>query len=213
MSDLAVIALPGAGPLPTMQQMVEGRKRLAIAQATETIAMCAYENPARGQSFPPTMVREVERLALGVFSDIWKTHGMASINQAPYEIQHYRTDLITTRVLVERQAQRDQAVVRLGNGCCQQPGCPLNVFHRAILQTLDTLGETKICRHCGVAPENLQTCGRCRAIEYCSVECQRLDWKRHKTACTPPNPSAYQPVLMRRSSVQPAESQKSNGEL
>ena len=28
-------------------------------------------------------------------------------------------------------------------------------------------------------------CSRCRSVSYCSVECQRTDWARHKSLCTP----------------------------
>lgn len=26
-------------------------------------------------------------------------------------------------------------------------------------------------------------CGRCRLVSYCSRECQKKDWKRHKDSC------------------------------
>jgi hypothetical protein len=146
------------------------------------------------------MSREVERRAIDVFADIWATHGMASIKQTPYHIQNYRTDLITTRLLFERQVQHDRAVVELGNGCCNQPGCPLNVFHRAILQTLEDLGRTPHCASCGSFSETLLTCGRCLATRYCSAGCQRTDWKRHKTGCTAEraaHTATYEPMRMR----------------
>lgn len=39
------------------------------------------------------------------------------------------------------------------------------------------------CRACG--KDGTQLCSRCKGITYCSVECQRSDWKRHKKAeCT-----------------------------
>jgi radical SAM protein with 4Fe4S-binding SPASM domain len=30
----------------------------------------------------------------------------------------------------------------------------------------------------------LNKCGRCRAVAYCSVACQKDDWARHKAVCT-----------------------------
>lgn len=43
-----------------------------------------------------------------------------------------------------------------------------------------------LCRHCGVA-ENSETphkrCGRCKWATYCSQECQKADWKKHKSSC------------------------------
>lgn len=32
--------------------------------------------------------------------------------------------------------------------------------------------------------KGLLKCGRCQNVRYCSVECQRSDWKEHKKACT-----------------------------
>jgi hypothetical protein len=34
----------------------------------------------------------------------------------------------------------------------------------------------------------LLTCSRCQKAKYCSRECQRVDWKKHKTQCTAPSP-------------------------
>lgn len=31
--------------------------------------------------------------------------------------------------------------------------------------------------------ENPKTCSRCHSISYCSKDCQKIDWKRHKTEC------------------------------
>ncbi|KAG5485867.1 hypothetical protein CUR178_07460 [Leishmania enriettii] len=31
----------------------------------------------------------------------------------------------------------------------------------------------------------LQRCSRCRLAKYCSLECQRADWKAHKQVCAP----------------------------
>ena len=43
------------------------------------------------------------------------------------------------------------------------------------------------CRVCGrVKGQNgaaLQKCGRCRALSYCSKQCQRADWKNHRRDC------------------------------
>ena len=34
-----------------------------------------------------------------------------------------------------------------------------------------------------------KTCSRCRTVYYCSIECQRIDWKHHKLGCVPVSPS------------------------
>jgi hypothetical protein len=40
---------------------------------------------------------------------------------------------------------------------------------------------------CGVAgcekTENLKRCSRCKKMMYCSGDCQKLDWNRHKDVC------------------------------
>ena len=38
------------------------------------------------------------------------------------------------------------------------------------------------CANCGRGDAS-KTCGRCMARAYCSTECQRADWKRHKASC------------------------------
>lgn len=41
------------------------------------------------------------------------------------------------------------------------------------------------CQTCGKAPENtqLKRCSRCRNKFYCSIECQKKDWKHHRKQC------------------------------
>lgn len=45
----------------------------------------------------------------------------------------------------------------------------------------------KIARGCVVCGkgrgESLRVCGACKAVHYCSRECQKSDWKKHKTIC------------------------------
>jgi hypothetical protein len=44
------------------------------------------------------------------------------------------------------------------------------------------------CNVCGVMRKKdgkmLMKCGSCRLVEYCSVECQKKDWKKHKALCS-----------------------------
>mmetsp|Transcript_6651 Transcript_6651/g.10353 ORF Transcript_6651/g.10353 Transcript_6651/m.10353 type:complete len:228 (+) Transcript_6651:816-1499(+) len=43
----------------------------------------------------------------------------------------------------------------------------------------------KACASCRslASSKNLQKCGKCQSIWYCSKECQKNDWKRHKEFC------------------------------
>jgi hypothetical protein len=43
------------------------------------------------------------------------------------------------------------------------------------------------CAQCGSTTEELKWCSRCRAVKYCSKECQRLHWKAsHRRTCVHP---------------------------
>ena len=41
----------------------------------------------------------------------------------------------------------------------------------------------KLCTNPGCTEAEKFNCGRCERITYCSKQCQRLDWKRHKLTC------------------------------
>lgn len=50
-----------------------------------------------------------------------------------------------------------------------------------------------LCGGCGARKKegggDLMRCGKCRAMLYCCVACQKSDWKRHKAVCTADNVS------------------------
>jgi hypothetical protein len=56
------------------------------------------------------------------------------------------------------------------------------------------------CRHCWDACDGNNRCGGCDQVRYCSPECQRADWERHKAAChggqavAPTSGEGYAPV-------------------
>jgi hypothetical protein len=45
----------------------------------------------------------------------------------------------------------------------------------------------RVCGACSTTPDKnkgkFNKCGECQAIYYCSVECQRVDWPKHKGEC------------------------------
>ena len=44
----------------------------------------------------------------------------------------------------------------------------------------------RICHRCEIPTDQTLNCGGCRKVRYCSVACQRVDWKRgHKVDCRP----------------------------
>lgn len=42
---------------------------------------------------------------------------------------------------------------------------------------------TRLCGHCKKYGYRLGKCGGCKAVYYCSTECQNSDWKRHRGEC------------------------------
>ena len=49
---------------------------------------------------------------------------------------------------------------------------------------LPDLVDSNCCAKCKKSANNLQVCGRCKVASYCSKECQRHDWTKHKWSCT-----------------------------
>ena len=43
--------------------------------------------------------------------------------------------------------------------------------------------QTKQCAYCKKEREKLLQCGRCKCVYYCSIDCQRPHWNRHKLTC------------------------------
>ena len=54
---------------------------------------------------------------------------------------------------------------------------------KAITKMLSAL--SSMCRVCGKKGERYKQCSRCTCVYYCSVDCQRKDWKEngHKEEC------------------------------
>lgn len=44
------------------------------------------------------------------------------------------------------------------------------------------------CAACGETLNSKSRCGKCKSVFYCSRECQRADWKRHKHSCSSGQP-------------------------
>ncbi len=47
------------------------------------------------------------------------------------------------------------------------------------------LALTKRCTICEKTSQDMSSCGRCFTRYYCSIECQKRDWKDHKPECIP----------------------------
>lgn len=42
---------------------------------------------------------------------------------------------------------------------------------------------SRVCATCGAEDMELLQCSKCKQRYYCSVECQRVDWRSHKRSC------------------------------
>ena len=51
-------------------------------------------------------------------------------------------------------------------------------------------GKMNKCELCRKDLEVIKKCGKCKNTVYCSVECQRKDWKNHKQNCESANDRA-----------------------
>ena len=50
-------------------------------------------------------------------------------------------------------------------------------------ELLETLAEAKGCFKCGTKAVNTKRCSGCKFAKYCTVDCQKADWKKHKPEC------------------------------
>jgi hypothetical protein len=59
---------------------------------------------------------------------------------------------------------------------------PLSCTEKKLVKTLVTSLNAK-CAKCGLQNVKFKKCSGCIASRYCSVDCQRADWKEHKPIC------------------------------
>jgi hypothetical protein len=52
----------------------------------------------------------------------------------------------------------------------------------------------KLCQRPGCVQSAPLRCGSCKSVSYCSVDCQKTTWKRHKQLCTAVTKSATSPA-------------------
>ncbi len=50
----------------------------------------------------------------------------------------------------------------------------------------DFFSHTHFCAQCGGSLPTIKRCGKCKAIRYCSADCQRIHWPFHKADCVAP---------------------------
>ena len=61
----------------------------------------------------------------------------------------------------------------------------LHAIVPAYVKNLDEESTCAFCRSRGLHPmPKLKTCGRCKAVQYCSKNCQKADFPLHKKFCS-----------------------------
>ena len=76
------------------------------------------------------------------------------------------------------------------NGSVRTVGQLKRVMTESMVRSRDRADEGRKCAECGVLPEESNRCSRCKAVVYCSRDCQRGHWKAHKKLCQPPKDSS-----------------------
>ncbi|CEP00877.1 unnamed protein product (mitochondrion) [Plasmodiophora brassicae] len=69
------------------------------------------------------------------------------------------------------------------------------------------------CSVCGESMEKKLRCGRCQAISYCSVKCQRADWPHHRQTCKTGAERKEADSIIKRTSKERPSAHKSNDPL
>jgi hypothetical protein len=75
--------------------------------------------------------------------------------------------------------------IQLGDGTCCKVQDHLAAQQKLLSDrrlSVDEKEEQRLCAHCQ-KPNTTTVCGRCGKVRYCSVECQKAEWKIHKKRC------------------------------
>ena len=79
-----------------------------------------------------------------------------------------------------RSLSGDPAVPQAHGGVCPCVTCQMRRDCGAVCAS-----DACAARHSPHLLGVLKKCGRCKRVSYCSVQCQRADWRRHKGECAP----------------------------
>ena len=67
----------------------------------------------------------------------------------------------------------------------KETGCSNAAYggHPKGIKRLKRDTDSRRCEYCGAEKDKLLVCGRCKSVFYCSADCQRPHWKKHKKTC------------------------------
>ena len=66
----------------------------------------------------------------------------------------------------------------------EQNATTLKLILFDFLELPSGLASLSCCYYCEETTQDLKKCAKCRRVVYCGIECQRIDWKRHKGDCS-----------------------------
>lgn len=88
----------------------------------------------------------------------------------------------TNDLAIAEQLSRDNATFR---GMTSPDSVPAKFTKRVICSIREKKRYCYKCRGLASIGSKLMRCARCQKVDYCSRDCQVLDWKMHKNTCTP----------------------------
>lgn len=162
------------------------RHCLAGLQRNNTVSACIRTVIEHNRSL--TAAQEVRRLGLRIMvrpQDAQQNHMLAS---------HPMTNMIMLCPLVlfgndvKKLAKPEQDPVYLDFHLLLSSKCTIQVTSVFFDDsTKDAAGKAAVkrflCNHCSLYSNRMNKCGGCGKVRYCSVECQRAQWKSHKGEC------------------------------
>lgn len=178
---------------------------VADAQYQQTISILKAVNPDLDFFSLHVLARMIMEKTNSVIEN---SKSLEEVNAYIKKMQQYnsesssdekRAELESTRFLLKKEKVKFLQAHNVNMGDAVEEECAeklVGKFTQSLVQSIYT-SKKKLEERCGTcATPNrlidsdkddahylLKKCSRCRKMMYCSTECQRKDWPRHKVAC------------------------------